>query len=411
MARLIQRIDNAAARDGDTPQQRLSKTLLIFISVAALCIAPWGAWRFAVDGRSAAAAVAGGYALLSFAALADLLVRKADGVCRWFQATALLVVPAALQYYAGGFSGSGALVLWSFLSPVCVLVFAGPRAAELWYGAFCIAVFGAGALDLAAGADADGVLWYVENVSLVTCIAFIAMRYLTIEREKARQALEAEHQLLRREQARSEALLLNILPAPIAERLKASERSIADGFAEATILFSDIVGFTQLAAHTPPAELVAMLNRLFSAFDQVAERYGVEKIKTIGDAYMACAGLPQPRADHAEAVAEVAFGMLQAVDAYNREYGTGLSIRIGINSGPVVAGVIGLKKFIYDLWGDTVNVASRMESHGTPGRIHISAATMRLLEPHYLCEAREPMDVKGIGRVQTGFLIGRKPPG
>jgi guanylate cyclase len=404
----IDRIDNAAAQGTDTPSQRLEKTLLIFVSAVAVLVAPWGARHLAGMGHSVAAAIAGAYAVLSAAALADLIIRKSAGLCRLYQLSALLVVPGAIQGNAGGFAGSGTMVLWAFLSPMCALVCVGTRGAVPWYGAFVVAVIGLGATDAAAGTDPSGVLLHVENVLLVTCLAFIAMRYLIAEREKARAALEQEHRLLLREQVRSESLLLNILPAPIADRLKASQQTIADGFGEVTILFADLVGFTRLAAHTSPPDLVALLNRLFSAFDRLTERHGVEKIKTIGDAYMVCAGLPTPRADHAQAIAEMAFDMIEALEAHNREYGTNLKVRIGINSGPVVAGVIGLKKFIYDLWGDTVNLASRMESHGLPGRIQISESTMQRLAPGYACEPREPVEIKGVGRVSTWFLVGRK---
>jgi len=184
--------------------------------------------------------------------------------------------------------------------------------------------------------------------------------------------LEAE---LERERARSERLLLNVLPGPIAERLKAGESPIADEFSEATILFADLVGFTELSQRMPPGQLVELLDELFSAFDAIATSHGVEKIKTIGDAYMAVAGLPIPRHDHAAAIAEVALEVFASLEAFNRRRGLGLKMRIGINSGPVIAGVMGKHKFAYDLWGDAVNTASRMESHGVPGRIHVGQAT------------------------------------
>lgn len=405
---IIDRIDNAAARPGDTPSQRLSKTLLIFISVAALLLAPWGAWYLASIGLTKAATIVAAYAVVTVFIAADLLLRKSDSVCRPVQLLSLLVVPPAIQWYAGGFVASGAMVLWAFLAPICALVFYGPRGAVYWYAAFAVIVIVLGAADVTFGTDPNAALLFVENMLLVTCVVFIAMRFLIIEREKARAALEEEHRLLVREQERSEQLLLNILPASIAERLKANQQTIADGFEEVSILFADLVGFTRLAAKTSPPELVAMLNKLFSEFDRLTARYNVEKIKTIGDAYMVCAGLPEARVDHAEVIAEMALSMREAVASYNRANNTDLSIRIGINSGPVVAGVIGLKKFIYDLWGDTVNVASRMESHGLPNRIQISEATMRHLEELYECEPREPVDVKGVGRVRTWFLNGRK---
>jgi len=212
---------------------------------------------------------------------------------------------------------------------------------------------------------------------------------------------------LSKEQAQSERLLLNILPEPIAARLKQNQGAIADGFGEATVLFADIVGFTELSSRLSPAELVALLNDIFSRFDALAEKHQLEKIKTIGDAYMVVGGLPQPRQDHAWAIAEMALDMQEEIIHFNRDTGEQFSMRIGINTGPVIAGVIGIKKFIYDLWGDTVNIASRMESHGMPGRIQVTEATYQALMPHYHCEPRGTIQVKGKGEMTTYWLKGR----
>jgi class 3 adenylate cyclase len=214
--------------------------------------------------------------------------------------------------------------------------------------------------------------------------------------------------LLGQERERSERLLLNVLPAAIADRLKASSESIADHSAEVTVLFADIVGFTPLSAKKSPQELVRLLDLIFSEFDALAEKHGLEKIKTIGDAYMAAAGLPNPRANHAAAAAHMAADMLAAVARIAAETGEALRLRVGLNSGPVVAGVIGRKKFIYDLWGDTVNTASRMESHGVPGMIQVSEATATLLRPAFSLTARDAIQVDGKGEMQT-FLLGASP--
>jgi class 3 adenylate cyclase len=208
------------------------------------------------------------------------------------------------------------------------------------------------------------------------------------------------------ERAKSEALLLNILPSSIADRLKSSSRAIADGFPEVTVLFADIVGFTKLSARLSPEELVRGLNEMFSTFDDLAESLGVEKIKTIGDAYMAVAGLRGDK-DHAKTIAEMALGMVGGVAKFNR-FDEPINVRIGIHTGPAVAGVIGKKKFIYDVWGDTVNTASRMESHGSPGAVHVTEETHRLLEGTYDFEPRGEIDVKGKGKMRTWFLRGRK---
>ncbi|MGL5063815.1 MAG: adenylate/guanylate cyclase domain-containing protein, partial [Microcoleus sp.] len=183
---------------------------------------------------------------------------------------------------------------------------------------------------------------------------------------------------------------------------------IADTFNDVTVLFADIVGFTQLSSQVSPTELVSWLNEIFSEFDQLAEKHGLEKIKTIGDAYMVVGGLPMPRLDHAEAIAEMALDMQQAVVEFSKTHDRDFSIRIGINSGPVVAGVIGIKKFIYDLWGDTVNTASRMESHSLPGRIQVTSETYQILLDKFLLENRGIIEVKGKGQMNTYWLKSRK---
>jgi adenylate cyclase len=213
---------------------------------------------------------------------------------------------------------------------------------------------------------------------------------------------------LRLQQAKAEELLLNILPPSIAEKLKQNSGAIADSFPEVTVLFADIVNFTQLAARMSPTELVNLLNQIFSAFDRLAERHGLEKIKTIGDAYMAVGGVPLPRPDHAEAIAEMALDMQTAIAQLNLEQHEVFPIRIGINTGPVVAGVIGIKKFIYDLWGDTVNIASRMESEGLAGCIQVTTSTYQRLKDQYLFIERGEIPVKGRGVMQTYLLVGRK---
>ncbi len=227
--------------------------------------------------------------------------------------------------------------------------------------------------------------------------------------EEKRKLGEAYH-LLSEAQEKSEALLLNILPGPIAERLKSGQNIIADHHDAVTVLFADIVGFTVLSARTPPVMLVGLLNEIFTLFDDLAAEHGLEKIKTIGDAYMAVGGLPDPRPDHAEAVADMALAMRDRLPHLPFSDLVPLQVRIGIHTGPVVSGVIGKRKFIYDLWGDTVNTASRMESHGVPGEVHLSGATAELLKGKFDLEARGPIQVKGKGEMRTYILKGRIHP-
>jgi adenylate cyclase len=214
------------------------------------------------------------------------------------------------------------------------------------------------------------------------------------------------HLSLKAEHARAEALLLNVLPAPIAERLKRNAATIADDVDEVSVVFADLVGFTPLAAANPASEVVRLLDDIFRAFDACAAVAGVEKIKTVGDAYLAVAGLPVARPDHAAAAARFALDLRATLANYNASEGTTLQLRIGIESGPVVAGVIGKHKFSYDLWGNTVNAAARMESHGEPGRIQVGEGTARLLEGGFELEARGEIDVKGRGLMRTWWLEG-----
>ena len=265
------------------------------------------------------------------------------------------------------------------------------------------------------------VLSALDNLeSIVRCIEMGAEDYVSkpfnavVLRARVSASLEKkrlrdrEQEYLRElaiEREKSESLLLNVLPAPIAERLKRGERTIADQFTEVTILFSDVVGFTAMSSRITPAQLVDRLGDIFQRFDAVAADCGVEKIKTIGDAYFAVAGVPEAKSDHAERVVELALGMRRALQRYNSRADDSLEIRIGINTGPVVAGVIGTTKFAYDLWGDAVNVASRMESTGVPGRIQVSPSTYAKLREKYEFESRGEIEVKGKGMMQTYLLV------
>jgi adenylate cyclase len=255
-----------------------------------------------------------------------------------------------------------------------------------------------------------------DFVSKPLDLAEVLMRvYNMIEVRLLHQATKRLYDQVVEQQKVSERLLLNVLPQSIAERLKGRAEFaadsftevIADSFPEATVLFADIVGFTELSAGLSPQGLVAMLNEIFTDFDRIADDRGLEKIKTIGDAYMAVAGLPAPAADHAVRAAHMALDMLEAIDRFNARTGSTLQVRIGINTGAGVAGVIGKRKFIYDLWGDAVNIASRMESHGVAGRVQVTDSTRERLGEPFRLEERGAIDLKGKGPMNTWFLAGR----
>lgn len=249
------------------------------------------------------------------------------------------------------------------------------------------------------------VSFFITDAFLITVNTIGTLASYQIERSARRNFIQ--EQLIENERRKSDILLANILPFPIAERLKRKEQ-IADQYSDVTVLFADVVDFTARSAKLKPDELINFLNRTFSIFDHLAEKHDVEKIKTIGDNYMAVAGLPIPRPDHAQALAEMALEMLDEISQINEPAMGKIEFRIGLNTGPVVAGVIGQQKFAYDLWGDTVNTASRMESHGLPGHIQVTPAVVEVLKDQYIFEPRGPIPVKGKGMMTTYFLIGRK---
>ncbi len=266
-----------------------------------------------------------------------------------------------------------------------------------------------GSLVVVAALRVGGAAWsQVAYGAFFIAIANVLGTLIGYTLEKLRRLELVQQHTIEEERAKSDRLLRNMLPASIAERLKRQPGAIADGFDAVTVLFADIAGFTPMSAQMAPAEVVGLLNDVFSAFDQMAQRRGLEKIKTIGDAYMLVGGLPTPRADHAEAVADMA---LEMRDAIVRVGAGRLGLRIGMHSGPVVAGVIGTSKYSYDLWGDTVNTASRMESHGAAGEIHVSDACRAALGDGFLIEPRGVVEIKGKGPMATYWLRGRRVAG
>ncbi|HEV8355074.1 MAG TPA: adenylate/guanylate cyclase domain-containing protein [bacterium] len=386
--------------DGDDTRL-LKGTLTVAAAMFVLVGFIW-AGMYALLGLYTAAAVPFTYSVISLAVVIQFVFTKRYAIFRFSQLFLLLLLPFILQWSLGGLVNSGAVMLWSFMAPVGALLFVGTRNAVAWLVGFLALSALSGLLDgriaREAGTITAGIrtLFFVLNITGVCTIVYLLTRYFTRERELA--------------QERSERLLLNVLPPPIAQRLKHNPSSIADAFADVTVLFADVVDFTKFSAGIAPQQLVALLNDIFTEFDALAERYGLEKIKTVGDAYMVVGGLPTPRADHVEAVAEMALQMAPAMERCSSRAGAPLQLRIGIHTGPVVAGVIGRKKFIYDLWGDTVNTASRMESHGLPGRIQVTEDVYIRLKDRYAFEARGSIEVKSKGRMPVYLLLGRAAP-
>jgi class 3 adenylate cyclase len=310
-----------------------------------------------------------------------------------------LSIPIAQSYLPGRFDDYSLFVLTIY----CVGVHAMMGLRFLTASAISVALFGIyiGVIALKTPLPQP----FVISAALwCFAVQLLAMRISYLD-ERSRKRDFFRNQLLDDARHKSDTLLLNILPASIAQRLKSEPGAIADAFDQVTVLFADLAGFTSLSARLSPADVLALLNRVFSAFDEIADRHGLEKIKTIGDAYMVAGGLPAANKDHACAVAEMALEMRRVI-ADIHDYG-GLAMRIGIHTGPVVAGVIGKKKYSYDLWGDTVNTASRLESHGKPGAIQISDETRAALGERYLFETRGVIELKGKGPVRTHWLLGR----
>ncbi|HET9497216.1 MAG TPA: adenylate/guanylate cyclase domain-containing protein [Candidatus Limnocylindria bacterium] len=296
----------------------------------------------------------------------------------------------------GGVAAAGAAMFWAFLAPAYGMLALGPRRATAWFLIFLGALAVVVALDPLVSATIPPLAYpiqlalYAFAVAGPATIVFLLFRYSDLRRREA--------------QARSDELLYNAIPIPIAARLKHGEERIADAYPETTVLFADLVGFTPWAAHTEPEQVVGFLDGLFSRFDALAAANGVEKIKTIGDSYMAVAGAPEPRDDHAEAALAVARGMLTVLAEERSRLGLELDVRIGLASGPAVGGVIGQKRIFFDLWGDTVNLASRMETSGVPGRIQVAPSTWALIRDAHTFEERDAVDVKGVGRMTTYLL-------
>ena len=399
MGRSLSSFLDIGAEPTDSEKLRLQKQMLVTTTaLIAFAAVLWAVAYYLLDERLAAM-IPGLYAVLSAINLGALAATKRYRAFRATQLVLILALPFLIQLVLGGFVGASAVILWALTAPFGALVMQGRRLAVRYmiaYGALLVV-----SLLLNPSMTIENNLspqvvgfFFLMNVLAVSVVVFIVMNYFVGQRDRIQGELEQE-------QERSEELLLNILPEEVAADLKKDGRTEAKYYESASVLFADMVGFTALADRSSPADLVATLNEIFSEFDAISTRHGIEKIRTIGDAYMAASGVPIERADHAEAMAKAALDMRGFVDRYD-----GVEFRIGISSGPLVAGVVGSSKFQFDVWGDTVNMASRMESSGEPGRIQISATTHRLLDSEFECQARGKVEVKGKGAMDTWYLMG-----
>jgi guanylate cyclase len=372
----------------------------MLVTAAVLVVVPAVIWSFTyyLLGEPVAALIPGGYALLTIINLGFFSVTKRYRVFRTTQLILFLVLPFLLQLALGGFVGASAVILWALIAPLGALVMQGRKQAVRYMIAYAALLIISLVLRPSTTIDnslSDSVvgLFFLLNLLFVSAVVFIMLNYFVGQRDRIQGELESERE-------KSDQLLLNILPEEVAADLKEDGQTEARQYASASVLFADQVGFTQFAGRVSPEELVATLNEIFTAFDVIAERHGIEKIRTIGDSYMAASGVPVENPDHAAAMARAALEMIGFIDSY-----ADVEFRIGINSGPLVAGVVGTTKFQYDIWGDTVNTASRMESSGEPRKIQISEATRDLIHDQFICDPRGSVKVKGKGEMSTWFLI------
>jgi len=400
LAGLIDRVGNAVAVESDNEDERLRKAVMTF-SVYLICFGGFfwaviygaaGLWRSAV--------IPFAYTALSLLNIALLYRTKRDRFFLISQLLLILMLPFLLQWSAGGFVASGGVMLWAILAPVGALMFHGVNEATRWFVAYLSLVVISALIDeqlrsLASTVPASVIaVFFASNMIMVSTILFLVLRHFVGATEQAKQ--------------RSDALLTHMLPEAVAQRLKAGEAPIADRVDVVSVVIGDIVDFTVLSEELDPADLVDLLNGIYTEFDSIADSLDLEKIKTVGDAYIVVAGLPTARADHASAAAEMATRMLSELARFHpRGVERPLEMRVGIHCGPVVAGVIGSQKLNYEVWGDTVNIASRMESSGLAGEIQVSEAVYKTLSGEYNLTHRGQIEIKGKGLMNT-YLLGDK---
>lgn len=392
----------------DSEDTRLRKAQLMAGSLFILPIAIVWAIVYAVFGEWPAALITFTYVLADLTAILILNRRGRAGPLGFVHQFCTLLLPFVLTIVLGGLAQSSALIIGALMAPLgALLYYADRRVANRLFLGYIVLLALSGIINPAVARDNNLPLWFilalfVLNVGIVSSLAFFQMRAFVRQRDEALS-------MLRVEQLKTDTLLGNILPRAIADVLKNETQTIAERHEAVSILFADVVGFTPLSTTIEAAEMVALLNEIYTYFDDVVERHGLEKIRTMGDGYMVASGVPTARPDHAAALAAAALDMMAFLDVWKSPHAADINFRMGINSGPVLAGVIGRKKFSYDVWGDPVNVASRMESHGEPGRIQISRATYDLISDDFLFEPRGAINIKGKGKMETWYLVGRRP--
>ena len=396
----------------DTQEDKLHKDLLIFAcGFMNLAVALW-LGIYWLMGLHFPANVPLLYQLISVASLVYYLRTKRFETFRFVQLSLFLFAPFAMQWTIGSSVTSSGIMLWALLAPIGALVVSGWRESVPWFVAYIVMTAVSGTFDYFLGTgENSGIsmrtigVFFALNFAAMSAIIYFLVRYFVVEMERIKSQLDQQHQLLAEEQKKSERVLLNVLPSNIAQRLKNDQGLIADGYSDVTVMFADLVNFTQLTESLPPEQMVSLLNRIFSGFDQLSEKYGIEKIKTIGDAYMVVGGLNREQTNYTRDIANMALEMREFVVNQPDLARFNLSIHTGIATGPVVAGVIGTKRFIYDLWGDTVNIASRLTDEAMPGVIQVDKMTYSRIRDHYAFEPPASIHVKGKGEMVMYRLV------
>jgi len=398
----------------DTQEERLRKNLLIFAcAFMNLAVMLWLAIYWMM-GLHFPANVPLTYQLVSVASLVYYFKTKQFKLFRFVQLSLFLFAPFIMQWSIGTTVTLSGVTLWALLAPVGALVVSGWRESIPWFIAYIVMTIVSGAFDYFLSTGSDGGLamktinvFFALNFATMSSIIYFLVRHFVMEMDKIRSQLDQQNQLLAEEQKKSERVLLNVLPSSIAQRLKNQDGLIADGHADVTVMFADLVNFTQLTESLSPEQMVALLNTIFSGFDELSEKYGVEKIKTIGDAYMVVGGLTHDGKDYTRDIADLALEMRQFMVDHSELSRFKLGIHTGIATGPVVAGVIGTKRFIYDLWGDTVNIASRLTDEAVQGVIQVDKTTYNRIRHDYVFEPPASIHVKGKGEMVMYRLTAR----
>jgi class 3 adenylate cyclase len=408
------RMPEIGAEMMDSQEVKLRKSLLVFAAAfMTFAVMFWLAiyWMMGINFSSN---VPLGYQVISVGSLVYYMRTRNFEVFRFIQLTLFLFAPFIMQWSIGSSITSSGVALWALLAPIGALVVSSWKESIPWFIAYIVLTAVSGFFDYYLGTGtATGIpmntigVFFALNFAAMSSILYFLVRYFVIETEKIKTQLDQQHALLAEEQKKSERVLFNVLPSNIAERLKNNQGLIADGYADVTVMFADLVNFTQLTEQMSPEQMVGLLNTVFSGFDELSEKYGLEKIKTIGDAYMVVGGLSRERPDYVEDMANMAMEMQQFVARHPALVKRDLGIHIGIATGPVVAGVIGTKRFIYDLWGDTVNIASRLTDDAGAGNILTDKLTYNRLRHEFLFEPPSVLNVKGKGEMVSYRLVGR----